>query len=319
MFAPRLYVFLMVLAGSLACTVAIHPTVIPAEAASRMGELWERPADISKANLLIGPWGADRAPKPEETYTFLRKKRRGTNPGLTVQDSRGLEWHIKQGREAQPEVVLSHVLSAVGYHQPPVFYLPSFTLVDDTGRHTERGGRFRLHDAALKNRGEWSWDQNPFVGTSAYQGLLVMLVLFNSADLKNENNTLYEVKTKSNTEEPTTWFVVRDLGASLGETGRFNPKESEPDVFESHRFVTGMSDGYVRFEYHAVHRNLVQDRIRPRDVAWATGLLSELSDKQWHDAFAGAGYMPSVAEQFIRRIHQKIEEGQRVVSQAPER
>jgi hypothetical protein len=85
MFAPRLYVFVIVLAGSWACTVAIHPTVIPAEGVSRMGELWERPADISKANLLNGPWGADRAPKPEETYTFLRKKRRGTNPEL-IQD-----------------------------------------------------------------------------------------------------------------------------------------------------------------------------------------------------------------------------------------
>ncbi|HWW82572.1 MAG TPA: hypothetical protein VNZ26_03160 [Vicinamibacterales bacterium] len=312
MFTWRVCAIVVFLAGCGACAVDIHPTVIPTEAVSRMGELWEQPADISKADLLNGPWGADRAPNPDEKYTFLRKKRRGSNTGLTVNDSRGREWHIKQGREAEPEVVLSHVLSAVGYHQPPVYFLPSFTLTDSAGQHTERGGRFRLHDSTLKNRGEWSWDQNPFVGTPAYEGLLVILVLFNSADLKNENNTLYEVKRKN--EESTSWFVVRDLGSSLGQTSRFLARINKPDVFETDGFITGVSDGYVRFAYHAKHSNLVQHRIRPEGVAWATGLLSELSDRQWHDAFAGAGYTPSVAERFIRRIHQKIEEGQQFKS-----
>ena len=51
------------------------------------------------------------------TYTFLRKKRQGNNPGVTVTDPAGREWHVKQGTEAQPEVVLSHVLWALGYHQ----------------------------------------------------------------------------------------------------------------------------------------------------------------------------------------------------------
>ena len=297
-----------------ACATDIHPTALPAVAASRIGELWERPAAISTGDLLNGPWGADHAPDASDTYTFVSKKRHGANPGLTVSDSHGREWHIKQGVEAQPEVVLSHVLSAVGYHQPPVYFLPSFTLIGKGGRHTEQGGRFRLHDSALKNRGEWSWDQNPFVGTPAYQGLLVMLVLFNSADLKNENNTLYEVKTRE--QGPTTWFVVRDLGSSLGEVGRFNPKENKPDVFETHGFITGVNDGYVEFAYHAVHGGLVRHRIRPADVVWATRLLSELTDRQWQDAFQGAGYTPEVANQFIRRIHQKIADGERLAAES---
>jgi hypothetical protein len=230
--------------GFSACAAEIHPTVSPAIAVSRMGELWERPAAIATADLLNGPWGAEHAPDARDTYTLLRKKRRGANPGVTVRDSQGREWHVKQGVEAQPEVVLSHVLSAVGYHQPPVYFLPSFTLVDDAGSHTEPGGRFRLQDRTLKNRGEWSWDQNPFVGTPAYQGLLVMLVLFNSADLKNENNTLYEVKRRR--EESENWFVVRDLGSSLGEVGRFNPKENKPDVFEVDG--TGCTVAYTRLD-----------------------------------------------------------------------
>jgi hypothetical protein len=296
--------------GFSACAADIHPTVSPAIAVTRMGELWERPAAIATADLLNGPWGVEHAPDARDTYTFLRKKRRGANPGVTVRDSQGREWHVKQGVEAQPEVVLSHVLSAVGYHQPPVYFLPSFTLVDDAGSHTEPGGRFRLQDRTLKNRGEWSWDQNPFVGTAAYQGLLVMLVLFNSADLKNENNTLYEVKRRH--EESENWFVVRDLGSSLGEVGRFNPKENRPDAFEQRRFMTRVRGGFVTFDYHAVHGNLVDHRIRPDDVVWASGLLAQLTDAQWQDAFRGAGYMTTVADRFIHRIRQKIDEGQRL-------
>jgi hypothetical protein len=311
MFARTLRVAGVAMAvGVSACAAEIHPTVLPAIAVSRMGELWEQPMDVPAADLLNGPWGVEHAPDARDTYTFLRTKRKGTNPGVTVRDSQGREWHVKQGVEAQPEVLLSHVLSAVGYHQPPVYFLPSFTLVDEAGTHTEPGGRFRLQDRTLKNRGEWSWDQNPFVGTPAYQGLLVMLVLFNSADLKNENNTLYEVKSRH--AESANWFVVRDLGSSLGETGRFNPKENRPDVFERHRFITGVSGGFVTFDYHAVHGNLVDHRIRAADVVWASGLLAQLTDAQWQDAFRGAGYMTTVANRFIRRIRQKIDEGQRL-------
>jgi hypothetical protein len=294
--------------GCSACAVAIHPTVSSEMATSRMAELWERPAGVSTADLLNGPWGTEHAPDAGDTYTFLRKKRKGANPGVTVRDSQGREWHVKQGVEAQPEVVLSHVLSAVGYHQPPVYFLPSFTLVDEAGRHIEQGGRFRLQDRTLKNLGEWSWDQNPFVGTPPYQGLLVMLVLFNSADLKNDNNSIYEVRKAR--EGPAQWFVVRDLGSSLGEVGRFNPKENRPEVFEQHPFITGVTDGYVSFSYHAVHGNLVHHRIRPDDVVWASRLLSELTDGQWQDAFRGAGYTPEVAKRFIERIHQKLQDGQ---------
>ena len=314
MYSRSLCVAAMTWAVCSGCAAAIHPTVAPAAATSRLGELWERPSAITMADLLNGPWGAEHAPDASDTYTFLRKKRHGANPGLTVHDSQGREWHIKQGVEAQPEVVLSHILSAVGYHQPPVYYLPSFTLADQAGRHTEEGGRFRLHDPALKNRGEWSWDQNPFVDTPAYRGLLVMLVLFNSADLKNENNTLYEFR--SATETRTAWFVVRDLGSSLGEVGRFNPKENRPEVFETHAFITGVKDGYVEFAYRAVHASLVRRRIRPADVVWVSDLLSELTEDQWQDAFRGAGYAPAVANRFIRRIHQKIAEGRRLLAES---
>ena len=38
------------------------------------------------------------------------------------------EWSAKIGPEAQTEVVVSRILWGLGYHQPPIYYLPSWTL-----------------------------------------------------------------------------------------------------------------------------------------------------------------------------------------------
>src|SRR5436190_16916095 len=253
--------------------------------APSLAELWQAPADVSVQNVVDGAWGRQNAPDPAGTYTFVREKKTsaGSSPGLIVTDSRGRRWHVKQGREAGPEVVVSRVLSAVGYHQPPVYFLPSFTVADGRDVRTVRGGRFRLTQDALKSRGHWTWEENPFVGTQPYQGLLVILVLLNSADLKNSNNTLYELEPRRG--GVARWFVVRDLGTSLGETGRFDPTPNSPTHFDRIPFIAGLRNGFVDFGYHAVHASLVRERITPDDVRWASGLLSGLTDRQWHDIF----------------------------------
>jgi hypothetical protein len=253
------------------------------------------------------------APDAGATFTFVSRKKHGTNPGVVVTDQLGRQWHVKQpphsdqGAEGPVEVVLSRVLSAVGYHQPPVYFLPVFALADAAGTHPEPGGRFRLHDRSLKDAGHWSWQQNPFVGTRPYQGLLAILMLFDGSDLKNANNTLYDVKTPQ--DGVHRWYVVRDLGTALGDTGRLAPKRGDPARFERNVFVTGVSNGFVAFDYHGLHQELVRRRITPGDVAWACDLLGGLTDRQWSDAFRAAGYAPAVADRFIRRIQQRIAQG----------
>src|SRR5262249_62107226 len=81
-------------------------------------------------------------------------------------------------------------------------------------------------------------------------------------------------------------------------------------AFERRRFVTGIRDGFVEFEdYRAVHRELLTRTISIEDVRWATTLLGRLNDHQWRDAFAGAGYDAAIAQRFVHRIAQKIDEG----------
>lgn len=293
------------------CAAEVRPTVVPEEV--RLSRLWVPPANLADRDLFNGEWGAERAPSPRVAYTLVELKHSGINPGLTVRDPLGQKWSVKQAPyDGQPsegpvEVTVSRLLSAVGYHQPPVYYLPSFTLVDDWGRHTEPGGRFRLHDKSLKDRGEWSWQQNPFVGTKPYQGLLAILMMVNSSDIKNSNNTLYEYRSQEGSEQ---WYVVRDLGTAFGATGRLAPQRSDPDVFERQRFILGVSNGFVRFDYHGWHQELVRERITVDDVRWASELLAELSDQQWSDAFRAGGYDPRVAARFIRKLQANIVRGQ---------
>src|SRR5262249_33635062 len=142
-------------------------TAVPAAAATASADvvqanaLWEPPTNSQDRDLFYGPWGARMQPNPNAVYTFMRRKQKGTNPGMVVRDPQGREWHVKQTHpngihpEGPVEVVLSRVLSAVGYHQPPVYYLPSFTLNDGKRTHTEPGGRFRLHDDSLQDVGNW--------------------------------------------------------------------------------------------------------------------------------------------------------------------
>jgi hypothetical protein len=295
------------------CTPVLRPTANPWDAP--LAALWVNPRDLADRDLYNGPWGAAKAPKPDDIYTLVERKHSGVNPGMTVVDSQGRKWSVKQGPsdgsqgEGPIEVVLSRVLSAAGYHQPPVYFLGSFTLRDDWGNRTERGGRFRLHDKSLKDKGDWSWQQNPFVGMRPYQGLLVILMMFNSSDLKNANNTLYEHRNGDLIEN---WYVVRDLGTALGESGRVSPARGNPDLFERFQFVLDVRDGFVRFDYRGFHQELVRERITPDDVGWASDLMARLSDRQWSDAFRAGGYPDADAGRFIRKLAGNIALGQRI-------
>jgi hypothetical protein len=152
-------------------------------------QLWEEPNDLAERNLFDGPWGKDLAPDPAATYAFVKAKTVGVSPGFAVTDEHGMEWSVKQGPEAKVEVVMSRILSAVGYHQPPVYYLPGWTISGGPSSRAQSEARFRPKHTVLKDEGEWSWQENPFIGTRPYNGLRVLMMILNESDLKNSNNS----------------------------------------------------------------------------------------------------------------------------------
>lgn len=103
--------------------------------------------------------------------------------------------------------------------------------------------------------------------------------------------------------------MVRDVGAASGDTDRFAPRKGHVEAFERHPFMLGVNNGHVDFAYDSWYRGLVRDRITPDDVAWASNLLAQLSDRQWRDAFRAGGYQPEIANRFIRTLRDKVEQG----------
>lgn len=301
----------LAVASVTACAKAKRPALQPS-AAVPGAVLWVEPTDIATRDLFHGPWGPENAPDPADTYTLVEQKRSGVNPGMTVRDRQGREWSVKTpypgglDSEAPVEVVVSRLLSAVGYPQPPVYHLPAFRLKDDFGSRVVEGGRFRLKHGELAGEGTWRWEENPFIGSKPYQGLLVMLMMFNSTDLKNSNNTLYQRRTGDLTEQ---WYAVRDVGSAFGDTAFLVPRKNNVEAFERSRFITGVSNGYVDFAYKGIYRKYVEDRVSVADVEWAAGWLGQLSDRQWQDAFRAGSYPPDQAGRFIAKLKKKIEEG----------
>jgi hypothetical protein len=301
-----------------ACGGSTHVVTLPDDkpAARPLAELWVEPG---VRDLFHGVGGARLAPAKDAHYRFKAKDDLGFSVSYDVEDPAGLEWSAKIGAEAQTEVVVSRVLWGLGYHQPPLYYLPSWTLVEEGGDvKKESEARFRPKVPELDRLDElWSWNDNPYVGTRQFKALLVVLLMLNSTDLKDDNNSLYEVKGRL-PHAPAgakRWFVVRDLGAALGETGRLYPRRNWIEGFEKEPFINGVSEGRIEFAYSGRHQQLLK-MVTPADLRWAATRMQRLSDKQWHDAFRAANYGEGTRDRYLRKIRQKIDEALKVAASA---
>jgi len=208
--------------------------------------------------LYWGIGGRRRAPQPAAAFKFESLDTSGFSSSYDVADPEGISWSAKIGPEAQTEVVLSRVLWGIGYHQPPVYYLPTWRL--------ERNGKQKTIS----------------------------------------NNSLYVPKTPW--DGARQWFVVRDLGASPGKTGKINPRRNWLEGFEQRGFITAVHGNEVSFDYQGRHQELIS-MIHPADVQWAARHLGRLTNDQWRDAFRAANYSDGESSRFIHRLKEKIDDG----------
>jgi hypothetical protein len=265
--------------------------------------LWEDPGDVTSRDLLYGRGGKALMPSPATPFEFKGVDTVGYSTGYDVIDSQGRKWDVKTGDESQTEVVSSRILWAVGYRQPIVYFMPEWTLTNGPVAKP-LSGRFRYgHDH--KSAGDWSWTENPFLGTREFKGLVITNLLVNNWDIKSTNNRIYDMVDGAT---PSRWFVAQDIGASLGKTAWPVGNRNNIDDFERQRFVLGVENGRVQFDYQARHRELLQD-ITPADVAWICGILVTISDRQWDDAFRSAAYPKETADRYIGKLKSKIQEG----------
>ena len=280
-------------------------------------QLWQDPGTAADRDLFNGPGGAALAPPATDgTYQFVAYKVSGTNPGYDVRDTAGRIWSVKLGIEAQPEVTASRILWAMGFHQPPTYFVHSFKLTGmDAGQ--KEVARFRTDLDHWKAGGEWKWYDNAFKNTQPFKGLIVAQLILNNWDLKTSNNRIYEGTDV--TALPKRLYMVRDLGASLGNSkqspifkslGTAGSQGSKNDVddFVEQGFIKKVDGDKVSFDYRGMNQELV-DSVKKPDVIWACELMSRISDAQWQAAFKAGAFPQENADRYIAKIKEKIAQG----------
>jgi hypothetical protein len=318
----------------------------PSENTAGKPVLWSDPTDLESRNLFDGPGGKQDAPQGT-VFAYESEDLKGTNAKFDVHDQDGVKWKVKLGEEARPETVATRLLWAVGYFADEDYFLPKIQVSDMRPVSKKRRKRIRgliepdgiMHDVRLKRRtkdqkkqGTWRWRRNPFSGTRELNGLRVMMALLNNWDLKDENNSIYVIKTdggakddQSQSDPTEIVYAVSDVGASFGTAGRVRQRARAKGNLASYqhsKFIRKIGPDYVDFaapareswtlavnpkEYTSrLHLRWVGQHIPRSDAKWIGQLLARLSHDQISDAFRAADYPPDQVDAFTKLVEDRI-------------
>ena len=298
-----------------------------AEAASLPAVLWRDPGDISSLDLTGGPGGQKNAPRADDHFKFVKEDTNGTSTKFYVKDSSGTEWLVKVGEEVHAETAATRLVWAMGYFADADYYLPSIH-VDNMPKLTHGKGhkkltsdvrevRLKLQNSDEKSIGNWSWYDNPFVGTQEFNGLRVMMALINNWDLKEINNKIYP-------ENGMREYVVSDLGASFGRTGgALKRSKGKPNDYVHSKFILSRTPEFINFKISSKpsvflkpfeHENYefrakmetVAKKVPLADARWIGERLSLLSDQQIRDAFRAGGFPDAAADLYAKSLEARI-------------
>jgi hypothetical protein len=295
--------------------------------------LWE-PADIAHRDAFYGPGGEGH--QPHGPYAFVKEDLSGSHPKFDVQDRQGRRWRVKLGTEARPETTATRLVWAVGYSADEDYFVDEIH-VDGIPAHLHRGARFidadgTMHGARLEresdgrtNIGEWAWRRNQFEGTRELNGLRVLMAVINNWDLKDANNSVYELKHRqADATEPV--FEVSDLGSTFGGTGleRTDHANGSLKTYRQTPFITHTTANDVDFAaprqadwivlanvpefWRRLQLRWIGRDIPRADARWMGELLSRLSPNQLHDMFRAAGYPPEDVEGFVAVLENRIKQ-----------
>jgi len=284
--------------------------------------------DLESRNLFYGPGGKEHEPKG--TFRFLSEDTGGSSPKFEIVGDDGTKWKAKLGIEARPETVASRLLWAVGYFANENYFVPVLQVANLP--HLRRGNKSVNHDGTVrdvrlkrhsKNEekiGSWSWAKCPFADTHEWYGLRVLMAVMNNWDLKDVNNSVYQVRGS----HPEQRYVVSDLGASFGTSGLNRGAKGSLEEYRRSKWLNGVAGEFVDFNVPAspsigyvfvvpeMSRRLglvwLGRHIPIADARWMGSLLARLSPAQIRDAFRAGGYSPAEVEEFTYILGRRIAE-----------
>jgi hypothetical protein len=272
--------------------------------------IWRDPGDVASLNLLYGAGGQEHAPDPNGKFSFVKEDLQGTSPKFDVKDEQGVQWKVKLGQEPESETSATRLLWAAGYFVDEDYYLAELKV---TGiPKLKRGNNFvtddTVHKARLKRKlpdvkklGNWGWFDNPFVNKQELNGLRVMMSFLNNWDLKDLNNSIYEVNGERR-------YLISDAGTAFGNTGGMASRsKSNPKDYAKSKFVEKAEPDFVDFVQNGKMKEVTR-HIPRADVKWLALRLSQLSEEQIRDCFRAGGYTPEDVTVLTQAVQKRIAE-----------
>jgi hypothetical protein len=292
--------------------------------------IWHDPGEIKSKDMLNGPGGEKHHPRPP--VKFLKEDKHGQNSKFDVEDADGTKWKAKLGIEAQPEVVATRLLWAIGYFTNENYFISNLE-VKDLPAHLRRGqghvtspdhvdgARLQRHLGSEKKDANWNWRHNRFEGTREFNGLRVMMALLSNWDLKDENNAIST--DKAGRQE----YLVTDVGTAFGASGKHwteAASKNNLNEYRKARFISKATPDYLDFNFprrppllhllvlpsyiHQVRMRWVGNHVPRADAKWLGSLLAQLTTDQILEAFRAGGYPPDKAAAFTKVVESRIAE-----------
>jgi hypothetical protein len=299
--------------------------VLPCVSGDNKPLLWQQPGNITIADWIWGPGGEARAPKAP--FEFIEEDFNGTNAKIKVRDANGERWTVKFGGEDHGDVFAARLLFAMGYTAPSAYFVRSGVITGAhglkrakpfIGKHGEFAyARFKLHESKKMARVEgadWSWTNNPFVGSTQLNGLKILMMLTSNWDAKDSrdgkgSNTAVYAKSGPNGDQ--LYYTFDDWGATFGKWGGFFSRDKwNADGFSYQtRAFASSSDGHtIRWGYQGKHSKDITSGIGINDVRWLMTYLSGVTDEELRAGLRASGATPSEIDAYTQSIRQRISE-----------
>ena len=190
-----------------------RPAAPDAQPRAPLTQLWNEPHGSGAARI----FGGDRRlpikrHRPPSSTRCASATASGYSSGYDVVGPDGRQWDVKVGKEAQTEIVVSRILSALGYHQPAAYYLTGWQLAG-TWEDEGEPARFRL-ESDHENGGDWAWRREPVRWDARPPRPHCHQSPAEQLGFQDEQQP--HLRRRRGADGPVRRYVVQDLGASLG-------------------------------------------------------------------------------------------------------
>jgi len=287
--------------------------------------LWHDPGEVEAVDFRYGIGGPELAPRPP--FQFVDEDTSGTDPKVKVKDANGRSWVIKFGDEARPDTFCTRLAWAAGYYVEPNYIVTDGVVegarnlqrarksVDPNGRF--QNGRFQLRTNEPKylRTVDWSWDENPFLGTPELGGLKVLMMLVSNWDNKDNrdaesrgsNTAIFQVGDR-------LIYFIDDWGGAMGHWGGYVTRSkwnSKSFLRQSSDFVR-LEGGEIRWGYRGQHTELATRNIRFSDIAFLLRYLGRVTDEQLRTGLLSSGASEDEARDYVQGLRLRIRQLQQV-------